>query len=167
VPGAVEARELEWRVRAVFSDAAPGFEGDLLPVEPQLPPPGHAGSAAALPRGAWRAYADADVAGERLHVRAWRPGDRFRPLGLAYTRKLQDVFTDAKIPRDLRWRLPLVCAGEGAAERIVWVAGLRIGDECKLTSATRRTLVLQAEPLDELNGRPSAGDADGTGERER
>lgn len=151
-PGMVEARALGWRVRAVISEAPPGFESDLLPDAPDLPPPGHAGSAAALPHGAWRAYADADVAGEKLCVRAWRPGDRFRPLGLTYARKLQDVFTDAKVPRDVRARLPLVCVGQSGEEHVLWVAGLRIGDEFKLTSATRRMLVLQAEPLDAAAG---------------
>jgi tRNA(Ile)-lysidine synthase len=151
-PGVVEARALGWRVRAVISESPPGFESDLLPDAPDLPPPGHAGSAAALPRGAWRAYADADVAGEKLCVRAWRPGDRFRPLGLTYARKLQDVFTDAKVPRDVRAQLPLVCVSQSGEEHVLWVAGLRIGDEFKLTSSTRRTLVLQAEPLDAADG---------------
>lgn len=165
-PGMVEAADLGWRVRAVISEAPPGLEIGLLPPEPNLPPPGQAGAAGALPRGGWRAYADADVAGARLSVRAWRAGDRFRPLGMAHVRKLQDVFTDAKIPRDLRRRLPLVCAGEGADERILWVAGLRIGDEFKLTSATRRTLVLQAEPVSD-EGNPFEAGAMRQEERDR
>jgi tRNA(Ile)-lysidine synthase len=62
---------------------------------------------------------------------------------MALEKKLQDVLSDAKVPRELRHRLPVVCLGE----RIVWVAGVRIADEFKLTPATSRALALQAEPL--------------------
>ncbi|HEX9038370.1 MAG TPA: tRNA lysidine(34) synthetase TilS [Ktedonobacterales bacterium] len=150
-PGSVEAAELGWRVRAVISDLPPGLEDADLPPWPDLPPLVHVGTAAALPRGEWRAYVDADFATGPLRVRGWRSGDRFRPLGMAHSRKLQDVFTDAKIPRALRHRLPIVFTGEGASERIIWVAGLRASDEFKLTSATSRILVLQAEPLELLD----------------
>lgn len=60
-----------------------------------------------------------------VSVRGWRPGDRFRPLGLAGTKKLQDFFVDAKIPRKARARVPLLVA----ADRIAWVVGYRIADE--------------------------------------
>jgi tRNA(Ile)-lysidine synthase len=158
-PGMVEAAEIGWRVRAVVTEAPPGLEGDVLPEPPRAPPLGRAGTAAAIHRGEWRVYADAATTGERLSVRTWRPGDRFRPLGMTRTKKLQDVFADAKIPRELRRRLPLVCVGEGAEERIIWVVGVRIGDEFKLTSETRRALVLQAELLDRLDGEGWSVDA--------
>jgi tRNA(Ile)-lysidine synthase len=60
-----------------------------------------------------------------VSVRSWRPGDRFQPLGLAGTKKLQDFFVDAKIPREARRRVPLLVAGN----RIAWVVGHRIADE--------------------------------------
>jgi tRNA(Ile)-lysidine synthase len=151
-PGAIEAPELGWRVRAAVIETPPGLEGAALPEPPQLPPLAQAGTAAAIHRGEYRVYTDADVTGAQLTVRSWRPGDRFRPLGMARAKKLQDVFADAKIPRDLRRRLPLVCVGVGAEERIVWVVGVRIGDEFKLTPATRRALALQAEPLNSEAG---------------
>lgn len=57
-----------------------------------------------------------------LRVRTWRPGDRIEPWGLDGSRKLQDVFTDAKVPRAERDRIPVFeCGG-----RIVWVPGYRI-----------------------------------------
>lgn len=62
---------------------------------------------------------------EPLTLRPWRPGDRFRPLGLPGAKKLQDFFVDAKVPRDERRRIPLLVAGE----RIAWVVGHRIADE--------------------------------------
>jgi len=57
----------------------------------------------------------------RLVVRSWKPGDRIRPSGMRGSRKLQDIFTDNKLPRDERRRVPVLEAdGE-----IVWVAGFR------------------------------------------
>lgn len=70
------------------------------------------------------AYLDPAAAGPALAVRAWRPGDRVRPLGLGGTRKLQDLFVDRKVPRDARRRIPVVAGARG----IAWVAGLCIGE---------------------------------------
>ena len=43
-----------------------------------------------------------------LKVRAWRPGDRLA----GRTKKIQDVFVDAKIPRSERESWPLVVRGD-------------------------------------------------------
>jgi tRNA(Ile)-lysidine synthase len=57
-------------------------------------------------------------------VRAWREGDRMRPAGLGGTKTLQDLFTDRKVPRELRRSLPVVeVRGE-----IVWVAGVAVDE---------------------------------------
>jgi len=61
---------------------------------------------------------------ERFVVRAWRDGDRMRPLGLGGTKSLQDLFTDRKVPRALRRSLPVVCAGD----QVVWVAGVALDE---------------------------------------
>jgi tRNA(Ile)-lysidine synthase len=59
-----------------------------------------------------------------LEVRAWRPGDRMRPLGLNGSKSLQDLFTDRKIPRARRHSIPVVLTrGE-----IAWVAGVATGE---------------------------------------
>ena len=65
-------------------------------------------------------------AGLRLTVGYRRPGLRLRPLGAAGSRKLQDVLTDAKVPRHLRDRLPLVF-GDG---RLAWVPGIAVDTDC-------------------------------------
>ena len=54
--------------------------------------------------GAWRITAD--VRG--LRVRGWRPGDRLA----GRSKKIQDVFVDAKIPRSDREGWPLVVRGD-------------------------------------------------------
>lgn len=55
-----------------------------------------------------------------LIVRRRRPGDRIQPVGLAGTKKLQDLLVDRKVPRGERNRIPVVA---DAAGRIVWVVG--------------------------------------------
>ena len=57
-----------------------------------------------------------------LCVRALRPGDRMAPRGGRGTRKLSDLLIDAKIPRQERAFLPVLCDASGA---ILCVPGLR------------------------------------------
>jgi tRNA(Ile)-lysidine synthase len=83
---------------------------------------------------------DAEKLGERIILRHWRPGDRFRPIGMAEAVKLQDLFTNAKIPRNQRHTLLLATTEQGD---IFWVEGLRISEQFKLTPDTRRRLFWQ------------------------
>jgi tRNA(Ile)-lysidine synthase len=66
----------------------------------------------------------ADLLGKTAIVRAWREGDRMRPRGLGGSKSLQDLFTDRKVPRELRRTLPVVEAGG----EIVWVAGVALDE---------------------------------------
>ncbi|HSB73949.1 MAG TPA: tRNA lysidine(34) synthetase TilS [Candidatus Methylomirabilis sp.] len=75
--------------------------------------------------GRWRQVLSPAVLAGTLSLRGWRPGDRFRPLGLRGQKKLQDFFVDAKVPRLERARIPLLLA----AGRIAWVVGQRIAEE--------------------------------------
>ena len=61
-------------------------------------------------------------AGLHLSVGYRRPGLRMRPVGGRGTRKLQDIFVDARVPREERDNWPLVFAGE----RLAWVPGLAV-----------------------------------------
>ena len=63
--------------------------------------------------------------GQALTVGFRRPGLRMRPVGAPGTRKLQDILTDAGVPRHLRDRLPLVFA-DG---RLAWVPGIALDVE--------------------------------------
>ncbi len=81
---------------------------------------------------------DADKVGPGVRLRHWRPGDRFQPSGMARPVKLQDLFTNAKIPAPLRRRLLVAEAADG---RLFWVEGLRISEPFKLSAATRSELV--------------------------
>ena len=70
------------------------------------------------------AYLSPGALAEGATVRTWQPGDRMQPLGMSGTRKLQDIFTDARIPRHWRERIPLVVTPQG----IAWIVGGRIAD---------------------------------------
>jgi tRNA(Ile)-lysidine synthase len=84
---------------------------------------------------------DAEALGDVLTVRAWKDGDRIRPLGLDGTKSLQDVFTDRKVPRELRRTLPVVLAANG---EIAWVAGAEVVGERFRAVEGRPTVALSA-----------------------
>jgi len=86
---------------------------------------------------------DADAVGPALWVRVPRPGDRFRPLGMSGTKKLSDLFIDAKVPRRSRRLVPVIENGKN----LVWVVGHRLDDRAKITPQTRRVLQLSLRPL--------------------
>ncbi len=75
-----------------------------------------------------------------LSVRNRRPGDKFRPLGAPGRRKLQDVFVDRKVPRSERDRVPVVV---DANDDIVWVAGLTVAHDCRVTAPEDGVLILE------------------------
>lgn len=82
---------------------------------------------------------DLNKMGRDLIVRGRQPGDRFQPLGLQHSRKLQDFMVDAAVPRSWRDSVPLVCT----PGQIAWVVGWRIDDRVKVTTATEQVLRLE------------------------
>jgi len=95
-----------------------------------------------------REVIDRDRIEGQLILRSPRPGDRLRPLGMGGTKKLQDLFVDEKVPREERARVPLVCDQRG----IIWVVGLRLSEDYKVTEKTKRALRITAERLEEGSG---------------
>lgn len=108
-------------------------------VEARLESPARAAGGGFFPRRG-DALLSPDALGERLTVRAWRHGDRMRPAGLDGTKSLQDVFTDQKVPRELREQLPVVEAEDG----IAWVAGVAVGDQFRAAPDETPIVVLAA-----------------------
>lgn len=90
-----------------------------------------------------RAFLDLDRIVCPLQVRFRQPGDCFYPLGAPGSKKLQDFFTDTKIPRGERPYVPLVVSNH----EIVWVVGYRIAEPFKLRPETNRVLRLQCSVL--------------------
>jgi tRNA(Ile)-lysidine synthase len=99
------------------------------------------------PEGEENAVIDLGAAGPRLVVRGWRPGDRIQPLGMTGTRKLQDLFTDRRVPRSERRDIPVVETGG----RIVWVAGLALAHPFRLRPDTRRAARISATRASRIN----------------
>jgi len=87
--------------------------------------------------------ADADRIAFPLRLRSRQPGDRFAPLGMRGTKKLSDFLLDERVPFFCRDSLPLVCDDE----KIVWVVGVRLSDQVRLSDSTRRVLVLHAQEM--------------------
>jgi tRNA(Ile)-lysidine synthase len=87
--------------------------------------------------GAGREFFDADKVGSRIIFRHWRPGDRFQPIGMPASVKLQDLFANRKIPRSQRHELVVVT---NKAKAVVWVEKLRISEQFKLSKQTKRIL---------------------------
>lgn len=122
-PGEARLPTLGWRLRARYT----------TPGDVRMPLTDHR----------FHAALDADAVGHALTIRTWLPGDRFRPLGMVKEKKVQDFFTDAKVPRAERRRVPLVFSDT----HLVWVAGYRIDDRVRVTEKSRLVLVLDLEPL--------------------
>ena len=78
-------------------------------------------------------YLDADTFTPELLLRSWRPGDAFCPKGFGgRQKKLQDFFSDMKLPRSQRAKVPLLVAPEG----ILWVVGLREDERFQVSTTT-------------------------------
>lgn len=69
--------------------------------------------------------------GEDYHLRPPRLHERFRPLGMAEEKGIMDFLADAKVPRSLRSRVPVLASG-GVP---VCVLGRRIDDRWRLRGA--------------------------------
>jgi tRNA(Ile)-lysidine synthase len=83
-------------------------------------------------------FFDSHRVGRRIMLRHWRAGDRFQPIGMEQSVKLQDWFTNRKIPLAERRNLVLATTKSG---EIFWIEGERIGEQFKLTSATSKRLM--------------------------
>jgi len=136
IPGRTEVPALG----VVLESEVREFTGDIFAAARRNPDP-------------WTAYLDVRVFDAReVVLRTRRAGDRFHPLGAPGTRKLQDFFTDARVPRCRRGTVPILESGG----EIVWLVGMRIAEQAKLTPGTKRVVTMRA--------RSTAKDAAAAGE---
>ena len=84
----------------------------------------------------------------RLHLRNPRPGDRFRPLGMAGRKKIKDLFIDRKVPRSRRRTAPLLVVGD----EIAWIPGYARSGLARVGPETREVWRVR------VSRRPDAGD---------
>ncbi|MDO8733872.1 MAG: tRNA lysidine(34) synthetase TilS, partial [Elusimicrobiota bacterium] len=76
---------------------------------------------------------------KKIKIRKWRFGDKIVPFGMDNPKKLQDVFTDDKVPKDIRKKIPVVCEGN----KIIWIAGVKRSDDAKITDGTEEILKME------------------------
>ncbi len=135
-PGLNPAETGAWRYalavpgRTKLPEAGRLITADIRPAEPAWRPE-------TLQPG--QAAVDLDTLALPLVVRNRRPGDVFGPQGAGGRMKLKKFLINNKVPRPERDRIPLVFDNEG---RLVWVAGHRIAEFCKLTPRTCSVLLL-------------------------
>lgn len=80
-----------------------------------------------------------------LVVRTANVGERLSLLGMTGTKKAQDVFTDAKVEKAVRWSWPILCDDSG---NVLWVPGV-LRTSCALLSdddSTGWTLLARRAP---------------------
>jgi tRNA(Ile)-lysidine synthase len=129
--GGSRSIDLGGGLRAVAEYGTVRFRSGAGPVAPEpvvLAVPGRARfgewEIEARPDGDGEVALSAAALGDTVTVRGWRDGDRMRPVGLGGGKSLQDLFTDRKVPRELRRSLPVV----EAAGEIAWVAGVAVDE---------------------------------------
>ncbi len=79
---------------------------------------------------------DITITGTQLFVRNRKTGDRFQPLGMKFSKTIQNFMIDTKIPIAQRSMVPLLCS----LQQICWIVGFRIDERVKITSNTTNIL---------------------------
>jgi tRNA(Ile)-lysidine synthase len=83
---------------------------------------------------------DLDVLKFPLYVRNRQDGDRMEIRGLNGSKKVKDIFIDAKLPPRQRNQVPMIV---DASERILWIPGFRRSVHAIATSNTTRLLCME------------------------
>ena len=82
---------------------------------------------------------DADRITLPLTLRRWRAGDSFVPFGMTGRKKLSDYFSDHKFSLLRKAAAWILCDASG---RILWIVGHRTDNRFRITSKTRRALII-------------------------
>ncbi|MCL2766643.1 MAG: tRNA lysidine(34) synthetase TilS [Peptococcaceae bacterium] len=77
----------------------------------------------------------------QLFVRQRLPGDIFQPYGQQSPMKLKNFLINQKVPREERDKISLICS----SSEIVWVAGMRVGEKCKIDKDTESILYIRCD----------------------
>lgn len=96
----------------------------------------------------WTEYLDADKVRGPVRVRMRRPADRFVPLGTSRPKKVGKFLTAVKADEAFKKGVFVV----EDAEKILWLAPLRLSEEVKIDVRTAR--ILQLSAWQQVIGRP-------------
>lgn len=127
----IKIPETEVVVPGVISTGSVHIKTSLL----KSPPP-------AMPSHNREVYFDWGKLTPPLTLRSWQPGDTMVPYGMKGHKKIQDILTDAKIPRHRRGSVPILCDPKG----ILWVAGIRRCNRAVIGPRTKNILQIKIEP---------------------
>jgi tRNA(Ile)-lysidine synthase len=84
-------------------------------------------------------WVDASLLKFPLHIRKWKPGDSFIPLGMKGKKKVSDFFIDRKIPLPEKEKTCVLLSGS----QIVCILGQRIDERFKVTDKTRKIFCIE------------------------
>jgi len=84
------------------------------------------------------AYLDFDKIQFPILLRNWEQGDSFKPLGMKGNKKVSDFLIDNKVSLLEKKRVKVLEQNN----EIIWLVGNRIDDRFKITSQTKKVLVL-------------------------
>ncbi|OPX84470.1 MAG: tRNA(Ile)-lysidine synthase [Pelotomaculum sp. PtaB.Bin104] len=119
VPGATYIPEIDRTIHASL------LSGGVLPEPRSLP--------------VTEAVLDFEKLPQQLYVRKRLKGDVFYPYGQHSAMKLKDFLIKQRIKREERDSLPLV----STPKEIIWVGGVRIGENWKVDNSTKKALHLK------------------------
>lgn len=85
------------------------------------------------------AYLDADLLSFPMMLRTWKNGDSFKPLGMKGNKKVSDFLIDNKVVLSDKNNVK-VLSSQGT---IIWLVGYRISEDYKISSSTKRILILR------------------------
>ncbi|MBK9254191.1 MAG: tRNA lysidine(34) synthetase TilS [Saprospiraceae bacterium] len=88
-------------------------------------------------------YLDFDKIPGDIKVRKWKAGDRITPLGMqGKSQKVSDILTNKKIPAHEKPHVMILVS----SEEIITIPGLVISEKFKISSDTKRVLLIQKIP---------------------
>ena len=80
-----------------------------------------------------------------LSVRSRCPGDYMAIAG-GHTKKVSDIFIDAKVPKSIRDEVPLVCD----ERHVIWAVGYKLSEDVKLSDETEK--IMEISYLEDTHG---------------
>ncbi len=93
-----------------------------------------------IPQSCCVNWFDYDTIKEGLLMRRRRPKDRICIDARGNTQKLSDCMINAKIPAAKRDQIPILAS----KSRVLWIAGMRMAEDCRVTQSTRLVLEVRA-----------------------
>ena len=79
------------------------------------------------------------IKNKKLHLRFWRKGDSFKPLGMLGNQKVSDYLINKKVNQFEKMEQVVLVA----EEKIIWLCGHRIDDSMKISSSSENIIEIR------------------------